>query len=449
MKCPACGSRDIDFHESGGHSYCVSCGNLVEENAIVSSIEFQENGDRSQVIGQFVSANCSRPYSSSNRAIGRFGSGRDSREAKLYKVKTAISQIASALGLPDDGIVERALRLYQLAMDNNFVFGRKQLHVASTCLYTTCRLELKPHLLLDFSEALQVNVYALGQAYMQFKILLSLNIPNVDPAIFLPRYALRLDLEDRKDSVVLLALQLVSRFKKDWITLGRKPNNICAAAMLISARSHGFPLTQSEIAKTFQISGDTLMKRLREFRSTPSAMLTMKQFYQNDEKNNIEFDPPVFINNLIKDAETERLKSGFEPIFHLSLNGCDEETGEEETGQETDETVHRDGEEFKNVKGGEQAEKAEEEEEEKEKEKDINMNNENNMQAEQMPADTPQSVTERSVLNEIQLFEKDFPPLQSSLPHDAALYELHHTVPTLIGDVEVQVALPSLAPNIR
>lgn len=65
MKCSACGSRDIDFHEAGGHSYCVACGNLVEENTIVNSIEFQENGDRSQVIGQFVAANCSRPYSSS------------------------------------------------------------------------------------------------------------------------------------------------------------------------------------------------------------------------------------------------------------------------------------------------------------------------------------------------------------------------------------------------
>ena len=55
MKCSACGSRDIDFHEAGGHTYCVSCGNLFEENTIVNSIEFQENGDRSQVIGQFAS----------------------------------------------------------------------------------------------------------------------------------------------------------------------------------------------------------------------------------------------------------------------------------------------------------------------------------------------------------------------------------------------------------
>ena len=41
MQCPSCGSRDIDFHEAGGHSACVKCGTVVEENVIVSSIEFQ------------------------------------------------------------------------------------------------------------------------------------------------------------------------------------------------------------------------------------------------------------------------------------------------------------------------------------------------------------------------------------------------------------------------
>lgn len=41
MKCPKCGSRDIDFLEAGGQSICVSCGTVVEESTIVSSIEFQ------------------------------------------------------------------------------------------------------------------------------------------------------------------------------------------------------------------------------------------------------------------------------------------------------------------------------------------------------------------------------------------------------------------------
>jgi transcription factor IIIB subunit 2 len=43
MQCPNCGSRDIDFDEAGGHSACVNCGTVVEENSLTSSIEFQVN----------------------------------------------------------------------------------------------------------------------------------------------------------------------------------------------------------------------------------------------------------------------------------------------------------------------------------------------------------------------------------------------------------------------
>jgi transcription factor IIIB subunit 2 len=62
MKCSNCGSRDIDFQEAGGQSICVNCGTVLEENNIVSSIEFQESGDRANVIGQYVSANCSKVF---------------------------------------------------------------------------------------------------------------------------------------------------------------------------------------------------------------------------------------------------------------------------------------------------------------------------------------------------------------------------------------------------
>lgn len=187
MKCSACGSRDIDFQESGGHSYCVSCGNLVEESTIVSSIEFQESGDRSQVIGQFVAANCSRPFSSGARSGGRFGSGRESREATIFRMRQIITQTAASLNLPEDGIIDRALGLYQLAMEKNFVFGRRQIHVACTCLYAICRKESKPHLLIDFSDALQINVFVLGKSFLQFLRMLHLKLPIIDPCLYIHR----------------------------------------------------------------------------------------------------------------------------------------------------------------------------------------------------------------------------------------------------------------------
>ena len=69
MECPSCGSRDIEFIESSGHRVCVQCGVVLEENAIVSSVEFQECGDRSHVVGQFVSASSSKVSSEDQSTI--------------------------------------------------------------------------------------------------------------------------------------------------------------------------------------------------------------------------------------------------------------------------------------------------------------------------------------------------------------------------------------------
>ena len=315
MKCSACGSRDIDFHESGGHSFCVSCGNLVEENTIVSSIEFQENGDRSQVIGQFVAANCSRPYSSGGRAKGRFGSGRDSRDATIFKMRQIIMQISNSLSMPDDGIVDRALGLYQLAMEKNFVFGRRQIHVASTCLYAICRREQKPHLLIDFSDALQVNIYILGKSFLQFIRLLNLKLPVIDPSLYIHRFAQRLALQDQTNSVIIIALRIITRLKKDWIVMGRRPDGICAAAMLIASRAHGFPHSQAEMVKIFHVSSDTIKQRLNEFKYTPSAQLTVSQFYHHD--SSVEYDPPSYTKNILKEQQGQ---SEIQVLFSVSDN---------------------------------------------------------------------------------------------------------------------------------
>ena len=81
--------------------------------------------------------------------------------------------------------------------------------------------------------------------------------------------------------------------KKDWITTGRRPDGVCAVAILIACRCHGSHKTQSEISKLFRISGKTLTDRIDDFRATPSAQLTIDQFHLHDF--DAEFDPPAFM----------------------------------------------------------------------------------------------------------------------------------------------------------
>lgn len=54
--CRNCGSSDIDVDQSRGDAVCMGCGSVLEDNIIVSEVEFAETGGgRSSAVGQFVS----------------------------------------------------------------------------------------------------------------------------------------------------------------------------------------------------------------------------------------------------------------------------------------------------------------------------------------------------------------------------------------------------------
>lgn len=48
------------MNEAGGDAVCIACGTVCEENSIVSSIEFQESGGASSVVGQFMAATATK-----------------------------------------------------------------------------------------------------------------------------------------------------------------------------------------------------------------------------------------------------------------------------------------------------------------------------------------------------------------------------------------------------
>lgn len=55
--CKSCGGTDIDVDHARGDAVCMGCGAVLEDNIIVSEVEFVETGGGgSLAVGQFVSA---------------------------------------------------------------------------------------------------------------------------------------------------------------------------------------------------------------------------------------------------------------------------------------------------------------------------------------------------------------------------------------------------------
>merc|ERR1712223_1412746 len=227
------------------------------------------------------------------------GLGRESREITLRNARKRIEALAHQLSLRRDRI-EMAFHFFKLALARHLTRGRKSTHVIAACVYITCRTEGTSHMLIDFSDVLQIDVYELGRTYLRLSQALHINIPAMDPCLFVVRFAHKLELIDRykidkTHEVSMTALRLVSRMKKDWMHFGRRPSGLCGAALLIAARLHAFNRSVYDVIKVVKVHESTLRKRLNEFGETPASQLTLDEFMNIDlEAMTEEQDPPSF-----------------------------------------------------------------------------------------------------------------------------------------------------------
>ena len=182
-KCKSCGSTDIESDSVRADAVCTKCGTVLETGIIVSDVQFEENahggssaiGNHARVSntnysilvisGTFVSAD---KKGGSNTFGGTFhtGIGRESREITLKNARKKIVALAQQLRLKNDHI-DMAFYFFKLALAKHLTRGRKSSHVIAACVYITCRTEGTAHMLIDFSDVLQVDVYELGRTYLR------------------------------------------------------------------------------------------------------------------------------------------------------------------------------------------------------------------------------------------------------------------------------------------
>ncbi|XP_042292829.1 transcription factor IIIB 90 kDa subunit-like [Thunnus maccoyii] len=295
--CKNCGSSDIDVDQSRGDAVCMTCGSVLEDNIIVSEVEFVETGGGgSLAVGQFVSAEAGAKHPSFGD--GHFtGVGRESRAQTLQKAKQNINTLGHQLQM-NQHCLDTAFNFYRMALGKQLTRGRKASHVIAACLYLVCRTEGTPHMLLDLSDLLQVNVYILGRTFLVLARELCINAPAIDPCLYIPRFAQMLEFGEKNHDVSMTAMRLVQRMKRDWMHTGRRPSGLCGAALLVAARMHEFRRTIKEIVSVVKVCESTLRKRLIEFEDTPTSQLTIEEFMRTDLDQ--ECDPPCYTAGLRK-----------------------------------------------------------------------------------------------------------------------------------------------------
>ncbi|KAL1579845.1 transcription factor IIIB 70 kDa subunit [Candida albicans P57072] len=293
QKCKTCGHTqfDVNRYTAAGDVSCLRCGTVLEENPIVSEVQFGESSSGAAMVqGAMVGA---------DQARATFAGGRqnamESREQTLSNGKRKIKRIAAALKIPDY-IAEAAGEWFRLALTLNFVQGRRSNNVLATCLYVACRKERTHHMLIDFSSRLQISVYSLGATFLKMvKALHITSLPLADPSLFIQHFVEKLDFKEKATKVAKDAVKLAHRMAADWIHEGRRPAGIAGACVLLAARMNNFRRSHAEIVAVSHVGEETLQRRLNEFKKTKAGTLSVKSFreVENLESSN----PPSFEKN--------------------------------------------------------------------------------------------------------------------------------------------------------
>lgn len=318
-KCKNCGSADIEVDSARGDAVCTNCGSVLEDNIIVSEVQFEENhAGVASAVGQFVSADSKGGAT----GYGKFqvGSGVESREVTLRKARQGITHLCHQLNL-NNHCIDTACNFFKMALMRHLTRGRKNSHIYAACVYITCRTEGTSHLLIDISDVLQICCYELGKTYLKLSQSLCINIPSIDPCLYIMRFANKLEFGEKTHEVSMTAQRLVQRMKKDFIHSGRRPSGLCGAALLLAARMHEFNRTPIDIVRIVKIHESTLRKRLLEFGETPSSALTLDEFMTVDLE--AEQDPPAF--KLARKRDKERLQklNEIDPEFNALTQEID------------------------------------------------------------------------------------------------------------------------------
>lgn len=271
---------------------CTQCGRVNDGTQMVNELSFGESSSGAAMVhGTFLNAQ------QATTSRGLHGHVVNSRIMTVEKAQSQMMGVAHNLRIPESTVMQ-AMKHFKSALDNGFVKGRKSRFVTSACLYLACRQHKTSHMLMNFASLLYVSVFVLGSTYLQLVRSLDIQtVPSIDPTLFIQRFVSKLDFPTENDGrkVMRDAIRLVQRMSKDWIAEGRRPAGVAAASVLLACRINNFRRSKLQIMQLAMIGEGTINDRLKEFRATDAATLTIRDFQATNVDSSA--NPPAFTRN--------------------------------------------------------------------------------------------------------------------------------------------------------
>ncbi|XP_036094053.1 transcription factor IIIB 90 kDa subunit isoform X2 [Rousettus aegyptiacus] len=299
--CRGCGGTDIELDAARGDAVCTGCGSVLEDNIIVSEVQFVENsGGGSSAVGQFVSLDGAGKTPTLGGGF-HVNLGKESRAQTLQNGRRQIHHLGSQLQL-NQHCLDTAFNFFKMAVSKRLTRGRKMAHVVAACLYLVCRTEGTPHMLLDLSDLLQVPGMRFSVEPFISKGLNVMERPS-------ERVRAGEDVPPPGEGAVHQRagdrpLPVHPALRPPAGVRGEEPRGVHDGPQAPAEDEEGLdahgpaplrPLrgrTVKEVISVVKVCESTLRKRLTEFEDTPTSQLTVDEFMKIDLEE--ECDPPSY-----------------------------------------------------------------------------------------------------------------------------------------------------------
>lgn len=279
LECPDCGSARIR-ETPEGELVCQSCGAVLEEERVQEDASPRaftaEERERKERTGKPVTY--TEPSRGIRTEIGR-GKGSmsqvspqkrgqyhrmrkwqrrldESRERRMKFALSEMSRLADVLGLPES-VLEESSRLYEKALDQEIVKGRRIESIAAALVYIVARNQGIPRTMSEIADESGITERELGKNYRYVARELDLRIVPVNPEDFISRFAEQLDLPG---DVQAEARQIIRDAADENLLAGRSPDSIVAAALYLAARLAEEEVSQKDVANTVGVTEVTIRK---------------------------------------------------------------------------------------------------------------------------------------------------------------------------------------------
>jgi transcription initiation factor TFIIB len=194
-----------------------------------------------------------------------------STQRNLTYALAELTKISYKLNLPKN-VLETASVIYRRIVKKNMIRGRSIIGMVAASVYMACRQCAVIRSLDEIADVTQSSRKVCGRNYRYLLKKMKIDVPPARHQKYVSKYVSHLTLSGEAESLALEILEWASELR---LTVGRGPSGIAAACTYIAGILTCEKRTQSDVAKTANVTEVTIRNRYKELLETLHIRIEM------------------------------------------------------------------------------------------------------------------------------------------------------------------------------